>query len=225
MLIRLVSHFKNNPKHIDKMIAIKGLPEAWLFREGPSGKELLHPWKADVDKNIPYDIRSLCEPMYITFRYPPISRGENWVVEYKQILGIVLDFMSEPGREMWEQIDRYLQGTIPRTERVPDPVVLAKDEHSAFETYAPKRSSTGSLQFEPSPIPLIDLTLYAPKVIPVVEQPPVVPPVKDEPPVPKAPAPQPTLLKCDKCDYTNKSKPGIQMHKYKKHPIQQKVGV
>src|SRR5689334_13813805 len=121
MLIRIVGHFRNNPRSIDKMIAIKGLPEEWLFREGANGKELAHPWKPDIDKNIPYDIRHLCEPMHLTFRYPPVERGANWVIEDRNVLGLVIDFNTEPGREMWEQVERYLEGTVPRDMRVPEP--------------------------------------------------------------------------------------------------------
>jgi len=160
MLIRLVGHFRHNPKHIDKLISIKGLPEEWMFREGAEGKELIRPWAADVDKNIPIDIRQFCEPTYITFRHPPIERGAKEFIERKQILGIVLDYMTEPGRELWEKIERFMEGTIPRTEQVPQPVVCAKDEHSPFETYAPKRLSTGSLVFEPAQVPDVDLRPY-----------------------------------------------------------------
>ena len=220
MLIRLVSHFKNNPKHIDKLIAIKGLPEEWLFRELPDGegKELIRPWTCDIDKNIPQDIRPFCEPTYVTLKYSPLERGAKAVTERKQILGVCLDFMTEPGRELWEKIERYLEGTIPRTERVPEPVVCAKDEHSAFETYAPKRSSTGSVYLEPAQVPEIDLTLYK-----------VAPPVVAPPSLPAKPLSQVQQqaddLSCDECHKVFSKQRAVWMHKMKAHPKRQKVEV
>lgn len=232
MLIRLIGHFKNNPKHVDKMIAIKGLPEEWIFREGPNGKELAHPWKADVDANIPLDIRRFCEPTYLTFRFPPIEKGANWVIDHKQILGIVLNYMTQPGKEMWDQVERLLEGTVPRDMRVPQPVVLAKDEHGPFETYLPKRDSANHLYLEPCEIPEIDLRPYlAPKTRETkpevrLDSPPPLPESKETPDSTPNPVSLPeTSFKCESCDYTHRSKQGIRMHVVKKHPKKEKVGV
>jgi hypothetical protein len=219
-LIRLVSHFPLNPKHIDKMIAIKGLPKEWIFR-GEAGDELIPPWKPDNPQNIPLDIRHLCEPTYITVKYAPVERGVNGVIERKQMLGLVLDFMTEPGRELWEKIERFIEGTLPRTERVPIPVLLAKDEHAPFETHIPRKAANGSIYLEPSPIPLIDLTPYLQPVA-VAEVVVEVPPTPPSPP--ETPKPQPEEFKCSKCDYKHRSKQGIRMHEMKKHPIKEKVG-
>jgi C2H2-type zinc finger protein len=216
MLIRLVGHFKNNPKHIDKLIAIKGLPKEWIFREGTEGKELMRPWTADVDKNIPSDIRQFCEPEYITFRYPPVERGAKEIIEHKKILGVCLDYMTEPGRELWEKIERYVEGTIPRNERIPVPVVCSKDEHSPFETFEPKRSSaTNSLVFEPYPapgengVPEIDLNSYLP-VAPVAA-------------APVAQIATVSTLACDQCSKVFDKIKALTMHKMKAHPKKEKV--
>jgi hypothetical protein len=216
LLIRLVDHFKNNPKRVDKLIAIKGLPKEWMFVEGPNGLELRKPWIPDIDANIPESIRHLCEPTYVTFRYPPIERGQKETIDHRKILGLKLDYNSEPGRELWEQIERYIEESTPREIRLPVPVVCAKDERSAFETYRPRRSATGALEFVPEPVPEIDLSKY--QVVTVESKPtPVLMPKEEI-------APVSALFKCQECDYEHKSKAGIRMHKVKRHPEKEKVG-
>lgn len=234
MLIRVADHFKMNPKRIDKLIAIKGLPDEWLYRDTPEGRELKKPWAADVDANIPHDIRHLCEPMYINFRYSPITKGEKEIIDRRQVLGIKIDYNTEPGREMWDQVERYLEESIPRNERIPIPVVCAKDERSAFETYKPRRNAGGSLEFVPSPVPEIDLTKYRvveQELAPVqTRQTPVaaivVPPVETVlPQPPSTKEPQATLFKCEDCDYEHRSKQGVRMHRVTRHPKKEKVSV
>jgi hypothetical protein len=216
-LLRIVDHFNNNPKRIDKLISIKGLPDEWFFRDVPEGKELKKPWEPDVDANIPHEIRHLCEPMYLTFRYPPIQAGAKEVVERRQVLGFKIDYNTEPGRQMWDDVERYIEETIPRNERIPVPVVCAKDERSAFDTYTPIRNSRGSLELRPAPVPFVDLTKYAPVRMQEV---PVQVPVPQEPSSLEG-----SEFKCEKCDYHNASQQGIRMHTMKKHPKKEKVGV
>lgn len=230
MLIRIVGHFKNNPRNIDKMIAIKGLPEDFIFRDGPNGKELVHPWKPDIDKNIPYEIRHLCEPIQITFRYPPVERGANWVIESRQVKGLLIDYMTEPGREMWDKVERFVEGTLPRYEPVPVPVLLAKDPHSPFQTYMPKRDAMNHLELHESPIPEIDLRPYVNEREALIQKQqtamrvdlpaPEPAPTTPEPEVPSAPE-----FKCDQCDYIHKSQRGIRMHTLKRHTTLQNVSV
>lgn len=205
-LIRICDHFKNNPKRIDKLISIKGLPEEWFFRETPEGKELKRPWQPDVDANIPYEIRNLCEPMYLIFRYAPIERGAKELIEKRQVLGFKIDYNTEPGREMWDQVERFIEESTPRNERIPVPVLCAKDEHSVFETYHPRRNARGSLELVPSPVPSIDLVAYLTSVVlpPVAVQVPPSPPEVVAPPAvvaPQSPAapPQAANFACDVC--------------------------
>jgi hypothetical protein len=211
MLIRIADHHKNNPKRIDKLIAIKGLPEEWLFRETPEGRELRKPWAADVDANIPLDIRHLCEPMYVNFRYSPVERGQKEVIDRRQILGVKIDYNTEPGREMWDQVERYIEETMPRNERIPIPVVCAKDERSAFETYRPRRSQNNSLEFVPAPVPEVDLTKYTTVVVErpipsaVVETP-------DVAPVPVASTQQAVSFPCNGCDREFKTQTALKIH-------------
>lgn len=226
MLIRIVDHFRNNPKRIDKLMAIKGLPKEWFFTEQPEGTELKKPWMPDVDVNIPYSIRHLCEPMYIVIKYSPIERGQAGVVEKRQILGVKIDYNTEPGREMWEQVERYIEESIPRNERVPVAVVCAKDERSAFETYTPRRSSTGSLEMVPAQVPEVDLTKYEQ----VIVQPSATPPPGLEvEPVVSAPQVSPKLSQagfftCEVCSTQFPKAQGLRMHKMKRHPKTEKVG-
>lgn len=215
MLFRIVDHFRDNPKRIDKLIAIKGLPREWIFQDTPDGHVMLkRPWEPDIDKNIPYDIRHLCEPVYVTFKYSPIEKGSPGVTEMKQVLGLKIDYNSEPGREMWDRVERFVEETIPRDERIPKPVVCAKDERSPFETYMPRRTQTGSLQFEPHDVPNVDLTRYTVKT---GAPEPVIPPTRIEAAKTES-TPPASDFKCDKCDYRHKSKAGIRMHAMKRHP-------
>lgn len=224
MLLRIIDHFRDNPKRIDKLIAIKGLPEEWFFHKGPEGTELKKPWKPDIEANIPMDIRHLCEPMYLTFRFPSIDASRKEFIERRQVIGFRIDYNSEPGREMWDQVERYIEESIPRNERVPIPVVCAKDERSAFETYTPRRTATRALELVPSPIPMLDLTRYSVKVVEVIE--PISPPEEEKvtPPVEKS-APQAATMKfkCPECEYEHVSKRGVAMHKMKRHPAKEKV--
>lgn len=225
MLIRVIDHFRNNPKRIDKLIAIKGLPKEWIFRETPQGLELRVPWMADIEANIPYDIRHLCEPVYVNFRYPPVERGAKEILDRRQIIGIRIDYNSEPGREMWDQVERYLEESIPRNERIPVPVLCAKDERSPFQTYMPRRTPTGSLELIPADVPLVDLTRYV-QVI-VEERPAPLPTVdlpKPPPVVAEPQKPQSENFKCQDCDFEHRSMAGIRMHRIKRHP-KEKVGV
>lgn len=222
-LIRICDHFRNNPKRIDKLIAIKGLPEDWLYRETEEGRELRKPWQADVDANIPHEIRHLCEPMYINFRYSPITKGEKEIIDRRQVLGLKIDYNTEPGREMWDQVERYVEETVPRNERVPVPVCCAKDERSGFETYEPRRNAMGSLQFHPKEVPLVDLTKYAQPIIPSVTSP--LPPVEA---TQQAIAPlQAVTFVCAECDREFKSQLALNIHKArpKNHvKVKEKVG-
>lgn len=227
MLIRICDHFRDNPKRIDKLIAIKGLPKEWLFVETSRGLELRKPWREDVEANVPHEIRHLCEPFYVNFRYSPIEKGAQEVIDHRRVIGLKIDYNTEPGREMWDQVERYVEESIPRHERIPVPVLCAKDERSSFQTYTPRRSSTGSLELVPAEVPCIDLARYV-QVI-VQDQPSVVSPETPPPPVKAAPAesapqaPQAATFKCDDCNYTHSSNSGIRMHRIKKHP-REKVG-
>lgn len=226
MLIRICDHFKDNPKRIDKLIAIKGLPREWLFRESPEGTELRKPWECDVDVNIPIDIRHLCEPMYILSRYAALNAGAKEFIEKRKVLGVRIDYNTEPGRQMWDDVERFVDGTIPRNERIPVAVLCAKDERSGFDTYTPRRNSRGSLELVPGPIPLVDLTKY-------IEVKSVLPEIPNAADVLKTVELEHSVeqhlegseLKCEQCDYHHSSHQGIRMHTMKKHPKKEKVGV
>lgn len=220
MLIRLVDHFKENPKRIDKLIAIKGLPEEWFFRETEAGKELKRPWECDIDANIPHDIRQFCDPLYVVIRYPALNRDAKEVIEKKKILGVRIDYNSEPGRQMWDDIERYVEESTPRNERVPVPVLCARDERSAFETYTPRRTSRGSLELVPAQVPVVDLTKYQQVSVPEVatHAPEVVNNPKQTEESMISARPQQASYKCEECDYVHHSPRGIRMHAVKRHP-------
>lgn len=223
------------------MIAVKGLPKEWFFRETAEGVELKKPWEADVDANIPHDIRELCDPMYIVFRHPALQSGAKEVIEKRRVLGFRIDYNSEPGRQMWEDVERFIEESIPRNERVPVPVLCARDERASFETFTPRRNTRGSLELSPSPVPMIDLTEYKQVQVSdknekladdfLIPSSDFVPErsshkednldVKTEP----FKESKNELLKCESCDYTHISPRGIRMHSMKKHPKKEKVEV
>ena len=224
MLLRLIDHFRDNPKRIDKLIAIKGLPDEWFFRETDAGRELKKPWEPDIDKNIPFDIRHLCDPIYVVMRYPPIHAQAKEIIEKRQILGVRIDYNSEPGRQMWDDIERYIEETMPRNERIPVPVLCARDERSAFETYTPKRSARGSLELVPSPVPFVDLTKYVEvkmeeKPVEKMVEPTVIPETM------LSTQTQQAEYSCEECDYKHHSPRGVRMHTMKKHSKKEKAVV
>lgn len=232
MLIRLCGHYFNNPNHIDKLISIKGLPDEWFFKTSKDGgKELVKPWEPDVEANIDKSIRNLCEPTEITLVFPPIEKGRESVVEKVTILGVRFNFMTQPGQELWEKIERYLDRMTPRDERVPIPVIVAPNHLSPFDPHAARRTVRGSLELYKSEIPHVDLS---PRLEPAIAPAPRVeiqaPVAATAPSVVVAPAviPQPVVKPtvahlCD-CGKSFDKEQGLRMHKMKAHP-KQPVGV
>lgn len=222
MLIRLMGHFLMNPQHIDKLIAIKGLPDDWMFKTRPDGqKELKAPWEADNDSNIPKQIRHVCEPIEVVKYFSPIEKGKEGVTDKMTILGVKLNFMTEPGREMWTKVVRYMDASVPRDQKLPEPVLVAKDQKSPFETYMPLRRVTGGIELQPADVPEVDLNAPLP---PERDLPPVVVPVVPPPPVVVAEtAVDP--FKCQHCDYESNKAQAVRMHTTKRHPKKERVGV
>ena len=212
MLILLKGHFIKNPRHIDKMICVKGLPEDWFFRKRGEDLELLKPWEPAISDNIPKHIRHLCDPVEIAIYYPPIEKGRDGILDLRTILGVALDYMTEPGREMWDKVVRYIDDSLPRSQRMPEPVLIAKDHSSPFETWAPKVSMTGGVVLEQSDIPVVNLTPepILPPVAPVRQSPPVQPVVA-------TPATTAALFKCDHCEYKSEKRQAVRMHSMKRH--------
>ena len=193
MLIKLAGHHINNPNHIDKVISIKGLPEEWIFRKTVNGKELVRPWTPDNEDTIPNEIRHLCEPTEITITYSPIGPGIPGVVDKRTILGIKLDFNTEPGRELWEKVERYLDRMTPRDQKVPEPVMMAPNHKSIFDPHIGRRGSRGSLEIGRTTVPDVDLRTTIEEVIPKVEVKPIIlPPTIEVKPEEKKP-----LFKCE----------------------------
>jgi hypothetical protein len=171
-LVRLCGHFVDNPNHIDKLICIKGLPENFFFRPCRlGGKELVPPWKPDVESTIPQSIRHLCEEQEIKIIYSPIEKGKEPVVDTVKIIGLRLDFGTEPGQEMWAKIERYLEKSVSRDQAVPKPVLCAPNQKSEFNPHEARRTVRGSLEFRPAEIPVIDLRPTLAPEVPLVSQP------------------------------------------------------
>lgn len=193
MLIRLCGHPKKNSDHVDKLIVINGLPDEMLYVENKGERSVAQPWEADVDVNIPKYIRHLCTPTEVTYRFPPIEKGAEPVVDKRVILGLKLDFQTQPGLEMWARIERILDNEIPRGEKIPEPVRVAEDMRKPFNLTA-------------DDIPVVDL-------LPKPPRPPTIPP----PPVPSAVKEEPAPTKTFDCECGKKfpKEQGLKMHKMK----------
>jgi len=211
MLIRLCGHFLDNPNHIDKLIAIKGLPSEWFFRKSKWGTELVKPWQPDVEANIPQSIRHLCETFDIVEVFPPIEKGRDTVVDNLTIIGVKLDFMTELGQTMWAQVERYLDRMTPRDKPIPKPVLVAPNQKSDFNPHLARRTVRGSLELTPSEIP--DVDLRTPETI-LVSQPAPTEALAVAAPVekPAPPAPLHQAVVCPECRKSIKSGAGLRLH-------------
>lgn len=210
MLIRLVGHnvrdrrHEKNPHAIDKLFVVNGLPEEWMFRKtSDGGKEIVRPWEADIDANIPVAIRHLCTKTEVTYKFSPIEKGALPFIEKRMILGLRLDLSNQPAKEMWERVEDYIERSLPRDERFPSPRVIAKDHREAFS-------------LEPDQIPVVNLV---PKVeVPLQTRPIVVPSFEtSEKEITQA------NYRCQECEFTSPKKQGLRMHEMKKHK-KEKVG-
>lgn len=219
MLIRVTGHFIDNPNHIDKLIAIKGIPEDWIFKETKNGKELLKPWEPDVDINIPKSIRHLCEPVEVTVVFPPIEKGRESVIDKRTILGLKLDFLTGPGRDMWEKVEEYLDRSVPRDQRVPKPALVAPNQKSEFNPHIAKRTVRGSLELQSCEIPEIILPQLEKKVEvittsnaqAVIIHENIIPAKKQRARKPDG------VFKCDECPKVFTREQAIRMHKTMRH--------
>jgi hypothetical protein len=183
MLIRLVGHYFDNPQHIDKLISIKGLPDDWFFKKSKfGGKELIRPWVPDVEANIPDKVRHLVVEHEIDHIFPPIEKGKDSVVDKVKISGVKLDYSTNPGQEMWEKIERYMEVSTPRDQKVYKPVLCATDHKSDFNPHEAKRTQKGSLELHPSSVPDVDLrpSLIVQPIKPVEIKPVEVKPTQDK---------------------------------------------
>ncbi len=220
MLIRLCGHYQNNPNHIDKLISIKGLPEEWFFKPSKyGGKELLKVWEADVEANIPKDIRHLCEPVEITEVFSPIEKGREPVVDRRTILGVRFNFMTQPGQELWEKIERYIDRMTPRDQKIPVPVLVAPDHKSPFNPHAVRRTVRGSIELYTADIPEVDLRTPVIETVTQAASPApavIVPPLMQ---VKTQVAPMTTaeIFNCDQCDKQFLKKQALAMHKVAGH--------
>lgn len=133
MLLRLVSHPKNNKLHIDKFIALDNAPEN-LFFNVKNGKRFLKEFvDVDVPENIPKAIREeFCLGDKVYRFIPPAEKGMSGFDQELELTAIVLDFQNRNGAETWLTLERMIEAMTPRDKKTPEPVVVAKDHHSGF---------------------------------------------------------------------------------------------
>lgn len=222
MLIRIIGHYIDNPARIDKLICIKGLPEEWFYKASRfGGKTLIKPWEPEVEANIPRDCRHLCEPVEITQAFAPIEKGQPYVVDKLTINAVRFDYMTEAGQTMWDQIERYLDRTVPRDILVSKPVMVAPDHKSAYSPHEARRTVRGSLELRPvDAIPVIDLAAFLAPIQPRAPQAaaPLIMATKVE-------APAPVLYGCQLCDRKFEKEQALKMHVMRGHAKKEPAGV
>lgn len=129
MLIRVVSHPTNNALHIDKLICLKGLPEKMMFDVRNGKRFLKEPWKMDPIENLPKYIRSAFEPETITLYTPPFKspNGDYYqaLEDDHEVVAVQIDYQNGQGEQLWKQIERMIDMSTPRDEKLPVPVVVA----------------------------------------------------------------------------------------------------
>lgn len=134
MLLRLVSHAKNNKHHIDKMIALENAPEH-LFFNVRNGKRFMKDFvEVDIVENVPESIRMKFSSDEKIYRFiPPAEKGMTGFDQEFELVGLVLDCQNRNGAEVWLTIERMIEAVTPRDRRPEEPVVVAVDHRSDFK--------------------------------------------------------------------------------------------
>ena len=214
MLIRIAGHYPMNPKHIDKLICIKGLPEEWIFKDSVyGGKELVKPWIPDIDENIPKEIRHLCDPVEITIYTAPINSERKPVIDKRTILGIKFEYGTNPGQELWDKIERYLDRMTPRDQKVPVPVLVAPDHKSSFSPHISMKNPRGALELFPAEIPVVDLRKEEPKPVEIEDPKPIV----SRPVIEQVKVVPDKVFLCSGCNKEFKNDLGLEIHNRRMH--------
>lgn len=212
MLIRLCAHFsRQNMNGIDELIRIDGLPEALLFRAKDGKRYLNAPWEIDPDMNIPSYIREHCEPTEITIDLPKERDGVTGLlqtpVDTVRVLGVRLQLDNNPGKEMWAQIERIIEGHTPNDKKIPKPAVVAPNQKDPFF-------------LEAKDIPVVDLRPA--KLVPLVTASSA--PVAVFNPVIKTETPE--VFTCGVCQKSFGAQRGLWMHERKtRHKVKEPVAV
>lgn len=220
MIIRLMSHSKDNAEHIDKLIVIDGLPEEWVFERREETDEkgekdtrlfLKHPWEDDVTENLPEGIRLKFQPEPIEVWYetpmeirPGTYTAQDkigWVRWLKKIYGFRLNLQTNQGQQMWDQIVDLLDRETPRSQRIPEPAVVGTKIIWTLEaSKVPYVKLTGTLE-----VPAKETSSVAVSVPPVVIEPE---PIKEA---------RPDEYSCHHCGEIFDKERGRYMHERRKH--------
>lgn len=134
LLLRLISHPKNNKQHIDKMIALENVPEKLFFNVKNDKRYMKDFVEVDVIENVPESIRmkfSSDEKIYRLI--PPAEKGMAAIDQEFDCVGLVLDYQNLKGAETWQAIERMIEAVTPRDRRPTEPVVVAADLRSDFK--------------------------------------------------------------------------------------------
>lgn len=212
MLIRLMSDGTKNPGHYDKMIAIDGLPEEWIFNrrvdKDDKGRDdarlfLKDPWELDVTDNIPEGIRMKFQesPFEVWFETPQELRpgtfappSEIGFIRWmKKAYGLRLNLQTNGGKQMWDQIVDLLDRETPRSQRIPEAAVVGDRMQWTLQ---------------PSQVPYVKLTGTVAQV--PQEQVQIIQPKKEA---------RPNEYSCRHCNDIFDKERGRWMHERRKHNV------
>ena len=162
MLIRLVSHTRNNKWAVDKMIFVDGIPEDLLYMRRGDKLFLKEPWTFDVTENIPDYIRQGIDPFEVNIFTSPTEKGLPAREDTYTVYGLVLDYQNPRGEDIWKRIERMIDQDTPRGENLPEPVLVSDQIDNDH------RMLGFSIQFED--IPQVVLSVHPLKAKPVVKK-------------------------------------------------------
>lgn len=242
LLIRLIMHPKNNPHLIDKLIILRGLPYEWVFKkskfkiehedgtiEEGVGDNLLTPWEADADVNIPREVRDLTEPITFLHWFPGganAGKSFNGFWNKRTVWGLRIDFSHGPSQELWNKIEEFMDKSLGRGEKMPEAVQVAKDQKSEFKTFLARRGKTlSSLEMVEMDVPIVDLRtkVLTEGTITIASSPEltlktvITVPVNPAPPTPEPPKNGDVIYTCDVCQKVFDKPRALSMHKLGAH--------
>jgi hypothetical protein len=207
MLLRLVNHHINNKIMVDKLISLVGFPEDMFYtmrqgictleelgEDGKNKKEVVkglvikEPFEADVSDNLPdLIIEKFAEEKEIWDVYGKEFLGK------RSVYGLKLDYSTGPGEIAWAKIERAIEESTGRFERVVEPAPVGNER-----AWTLNADDVPEFVLKPLPKEESAVAVKESRMDQVME--------------PKEPQ-----IHCDQCDYKSDKKQAIRMHKMKKH--------
>src|SRR5205814_6003769 len=130
---------------------------------------------------------------------------------------IKYDYNTEPGHDLWNKIERYLETTTPRDQKIPEPVIVAPNQKADFNPHRARRTVRGSLEFETCDIPVVDLRSFLQPSETVSQAQAIVAQIPDSPPIVSKP-----VFKCEECGRKFRKEGFVRIHARVHKKVEQK---